>query len=213
MTDPLSPDDIAKITASAVRKASGRFHGYVEQEDVSQVAQVALLEKPRKVEEWILAGDAARLYQWIFKNCMIYGHKEKAAAVGYRMEDLFFYSLRSLRELIPAILEAWSGHDGFEWEYPDRTAWLDVSEALSGLTEAEYQIVWWAFKGDPEEDAGYANVAGHLGITVDAGRQRLNRVLRRMQESLGGENPRPRRKARSNAAAMAETHQAWDGEA
>lgn len=212
LKEPLSEHEISKIKSSAARKAAGRFHGYVELADVLQEAELALLASPHKTAEWVATGDGTRLYRHVFKACMLYGHKEKAAAIGYRMEDLFFYSKRLLRDMIPAILEAWSGADGFEWEYPDRTAWVDISEAIAGLSEADYQLIVWAFQGDPEEEDGYALVAAKLAVTRDAARQRVNRVLRRMQDALGGEDPTPRRGKRSNSAALAETRSAWDGE-
>lgn len=177
-----------------------------------QVAHLAMEANRRKVQEWQASGDGSRLYRLIFKACMMYGHKEKAEQVGYRVEDLYFYSRRLLRDMIPAVLEAWSGHDGFEYEYPDRTTWLDVSDALSSLSESEYQIIWWAFKGDPEEEKGYDNVGRHLGISSGAARQRVLRILRRMQEHLGGENPYPRRRVKSSAAALAEIRNVWNGE-
>lgn len=212
LTEPLSPDEVERVATSAARKARNRFYGYVELEDMLQEARLALHQNKRKVHEWIDAGDSKRLFRYIHKQCALYGHKEKAAAVGYRMEDLFFYSIKTLRLVIPTVLEAWSGDQDALTDFSDPSLLVDVQTALQGLTEADYQIVCWAFQGDPEEEAGYALVADRLGITAGAARQRVTRILRRMQETLGGENPVPRRRARSNAASIAETHSAWNGE-
>lgn len=210
-TDPLSPDEIERVATSAARKARSKFYGYVELEDMLQEARVALHQHKKKIHEWAEAGEKNKIFNYVFKQCARYAHKEKAAAVGYRMEDLFFYSIKTLRVVVPTVLEAWSGDEDAILDYPDSSLFIDVADGLRALSEADYQIIWWAFKGDPGEEAGYSNVAGHLKISADASRQRVNRILRNIQETLGGENPVPRRRARSNAASLAETRSAWEG--
>lgn len=206
-------DEIAKMVSVAARKATGRFHGYVELQDMMQEGWLAV-SSTSKLRDWQSQGQAgkSRLFRWILKCCLLYGQKEKAAKLGYKPSDLFFYGMRTFREIIPAVLESWSGGDAYEYEYPDRAIWLDVSTALTQLSESDYQMIWWAFKGDPDEEQGNALVASKLSISVDAARQRVDRVLRRMQESLGGENPMPRKSRKSNAQALAEIRNAWEGE-
>ena len=204
-TEPLSLEKAERLRVSAARKAAGIFHGYVEFEDMMQVAYMATLEHPRKAREYEEAGDDKRWFRLVYKACTLYGQKQKASALGYRYEDLFFYSLKALRRILPLVLD--------NEHVQDTDALMDVSRALSELSMADHQLLWWAFKGDPDEEAGYQNVAAHLAVSVGAARGRVDRVLRRLQEGLGGENPAPRRRPRSNAAAMAETRTAWDGEA
>jgi len=194
---------------SAARKAAGSFYGYVPFEDMLQQAHLATLEHPRKFQEHVDTGDAKRLYGMCYKACSAYGQKIKAAYLGYRVEDLYFYSTRALRKILPLVLETMESN-----EVPtDSDAWLDVTRALEGLSGADWQMIWWAFHGDPDEEAGMENVAAHLAITVGAARGRVDRILRNLQAALGGESPTPRRRRQSNAAAMAETRNAWDGEA
>lgn len=190
---------------SAARKAADSFYGYVPFEDMLQQAHLSTLEHPRKFQDLVDTGDAKRLYGMVYKDCSLYGQRQKAAALGYRLEDLYFYSKKALRAALPLVLESEASHDV--------EALMDVSRALDGLSGADWQMIWWAFKGDPEEEAGYENVAAHLAITVSAARGRVDRVLGRLQEALGGQNPSPRRAHRvSNSSALAETRSAWDGE-
>lgn len=210
MREPLSSEEVDKIFYSATRKAAGRFYGFVEREDVWQVAHLVMAEKKRQVAQLVAEGHGSRLYSLLFKACMMYGHQEKATALGYKPEDLFFYSVRLLKDMIPAVLESFDGKGSFEYEYQDRATWVDISEALRALPASDYQIITWAFKGDPGS-AGIENVARRLSITTDGARKRVNRILYRMRDSLGGENPYPRRHVKSNAAALAEIRNSWDG--
>lgn len=211
-TEPWGDDVVAKTVAIVARKATNRFHGYVELQDMTQEAWLAVMST-KKLAVWQSEGRAGRdrLFRWVLKSCLLYGQREKAAKLGYRPGDLYFYGMKQFREIIPAVLDSWTSNDLYEDVYPDRAMWLDVSSALLALSESDYQMIWWAFAKDPGEEEGYDLVAAHLGITTDAARQRVGRVLRKMQDSLGGENPSPRREGKSNAQALAEIKNAWEG--
>lgn len=209
LTEPLSQAKVAQTIQSAARKAAGSFYGYVPFEDMLQQGHLATLEHPRKFQQHVDAGDAKRLYGMVYKACSLYGQKQKAIFLGYRVEDLYFYSLKALRRILPLVLDEMESPGSFQ----EADVFMDVSAALESLSGADWQLIWWAFHGDPEEEAGYATVATHLALTDGAARGRVDRVLRRLQELLGGENPSPRRSHRaSNAAALAETRNSWDGE-
>lgn len=210
--EPWGEDEVSRIVYSAARRIRGRFSSYVELEDMLQEAWLCVYSS-KKLPEWQTQGEAGkgRLTRAIMKACSLHAQQNKAAKLGYRISDLHFYGLPFLRNRIPQVLETLGTDDALDVWF-DRAEWLDVEVGLLSLSDADYQIIWWAFKGDVEEEEGYANVASHLGITHDAARQRVNRILRRMQNALGGENPAPRRKSRSNAAALAEIRTVWEGE-
>jgi hypothetical protein len=208
----LTPEEVERALNSAAAKVRSRFYNYVEMEDLRQQGRLAELENPTKFRRLAEAGNYLGTWQEFNRVLSGYAYKEKAARTGYKADDLFFYNKRMLRELIPAILNSWQTGDEFEYEYSDRAAWLDVEQGLQALSVSDYQIICWAFLDDPEEEAGNANVGAHLGITSDAARQRINRVLDRIRETLGGENPFTRRRAMSNAAAQSQTRTQWNGE-
>jgi len=203
---PLTDEDIAKAKQSAVRSVRNRFWGYADWEDLMQIAELALLETPQKFVRMMNAGNYVGVWQEFNRKCTQYAHKQKAAALGYRPEDLFFYSKKVLREIIPVILESWGSGDLYEFEYGDRALWVDVDRGLRKLTPAELQIIRWAFTYDED------TVAVRLGITEGAAAMRVSRLLDKIRESLGGENPTPRRRSLSNAASQAQTRNQWDGE-
>lgn len=206
-------DTIARTVYSAARQVRGRFHNYVELEDLLQEAWMAV-HSTSKLDEWQSQGESgkSRLRRHLLKACSLYAQKNKAAKLGYRHNDLFYYSPGLLRHMISLILESIGDEREIYEGFPDRAVWVDVEGSLLTLSDAEYQIIWWAFKGDLEEEEGYELVGDRLGISPDAARKRVNRILYRIQDQLGGENPAPRRKSKTNAAAMAETRNAWEGE-
>lgn len=204
--DPLTQEDISAAKTSAVRKVRSQFWGFVEWDDLMQVAELALLETPQKFARLAEAGNYTGVWQEFNRKCTQYAHKQKAAALGYRPEDLFFYSKKVLREIIPVILESWESGDLYEFEYTDRALWVDVDRALKALTASELQIIRWAFQGDDD------TVADRLGISEGAASMRVSRLLDKIREGLGGENPAPRRRSLSNAASQAMTRNQWDGE-
>ena len=208
----LTEEEVDRALHSAAVKVRSRFYNYVDLDDLKQQGRLARLEKPLKFRKMAEAGNYLGTWQEFNRVMSAYAYKEKAAKTGYRAEDLFFYNKRMLRELIPAILNSWQTGDEFEHEYHDRSAWLDVENGLLALSASDYQIICWAFLDDPSEEAGNANVGTHLSITSDAARQRVNRILDHIRETLGGENPWSRRKVMSNAASMAATRNQWDGE-
>lgn len=208
----LTDEEVERALNSAAGKVRSRFYNYCELDDLKQQGRLAKLENPNKFRRLAEAGNYLGTWQEFNRVLSIYANKEKAARTGYKADDLFFYNKRMLRELIPAILNSWQTGDEFEYEYSDRAAWMDVEQGLQALSASDYQIICWAFLDDPEEEAGNANVGLHLGITSDAARQRVNRVLDHIRETLGGENPYSRRKAMSNAASQAQTRNQWDGE-
>lgn len=203
---PLTGEDVLKAKVSAVRSVRNKFYGYAEWEDLMQVAELALLETPQKFARLAEAGNYTGVWQEFNRKCTQYAHKQKAAALGYKPEDLFFYSKKVLREIIPVVLESWASGDLYEFEYTDRALWVDVDRALKTLSASELQIIRWAFQDDDD------TVAAKLGISVGAASMRVSRLLDKLREGLGGENPAPRRRSLSNAASQAMTRNQWDGE-
>lgn len=203
---PLTTEDVLKAKQSAVRSVRNKFYGYAEWDDLMQVAELALLETPQKFAKLSAEGNYTGVWQEINRKCTSYAHKQKAAALGYRPEDLFFYSKKVLREIIPVILESWVSGDLYEFEYTDRALWVDVDRGLRRLSASDLQVIRWAFTDDED------TVAAKLGLSIGAASMRVSRLLDKIREGLGGENPAPRRKSLSNAASQAATRNAWDGE-
>lgn len=203
---PLTEASVQSTLQSTAKYVRNKFYGYTELEDILQVLRLDMIEHPKKYSRLVAQGNSYFLAQEFTRVGSRYAIKDKAAALGYRPEDLFFYSKKVLREIIPVILESWESGDLYEFEYTDRALWMDVDRALKALTASELQIIRWAFQGDDD------TVADRLGISEGAASMRVSRLLDKIREGLGGENPAPRRRSFSNAASQAMTRNTWDGE-
>lgn len=203
---PLTGEDVSSIMQSIAKYVRNKFFGYTELEDILQVLRLDMLEHPNKYNKLINNGSADFLSKEFTRVGSRYAMRDKAAALGFRPEDLFFYSKKALRELIPVILESWDSGDLYEFEYSDRAMWVDIDRALKKLSASELQIIRWAFHADED------TVATKLGISAGAATMRVSRLLDKIREDLGGENPAPRRRSFSNAASQAMTRNQWDGE-
>lgn len=197
---PLTEEAVSSTMQSTAKYVRNKFFGYTEFEDIMQVLKLDMLEHPRKYSKLVENGNAYFLAQEFTRVGSRYAMRDKAAALGFRPEDLFFYSKKALRELIPVILESWDSGDLYEFEYSDRAMWIDIDRALKKLSASELQIIRWAFQGDDD------TVADRLGISAGAATMRVSRLLDKIREGLGGENPAPRRRSFSNAASQAMTH-------
>jgi hypothetical protein len=204
-TPPLEDEDVSKAILMGARQGLSGCHGYVELEDLVQVCWLDRLEKPGKYRRYEARGDFTGLVKEMVRTAGVYAQREKANALGYKPEDLFFYSRRVLREVIPAILNSWSTGELYEFEYRDRALWMDIDGALKKMADADLQMIRWAFEDDRSV------VAGKLGISEDAASMRVGRLLDKVRQTLGGENPTPRRRTLSNAASQAANRNAWDG--
>lgn len=203
---PLTEDAVLNTLQSTAKQVRNRFYGYTELEDILQVMRLDMLEHPGRYGKMIAEGNSYFLSQELTRVGSRYAMKDKAAALGFKPEDLFYYSKKVLREIIPVILESWASGDLYEFEYTDRALWVDVDQGLRKLSASDLQIIRWAFTDDED------TVAAKLGLSPGAASMRVSRLLDKIREGLGGENPAPRRRSLSNAAAQAQTRNQWDGE-
>lgn len=201
---PEPPDDGMNI---AIHSHASRLHRrfrMVDREDIVQEMYLWWYTHPRKVQRYLDMPDnlngRKKLSGALRNYALAYCHKEKARQVGYEVEDLYFYSITLLKELLPAIYdeEAWvrlgrSTLDGLPSGKTDPAegnnmiaALTDVSRAVKRLPRESQLILELAFQDHLEND----QLARLWETTEDAARMRVNRVLRRVQEELGGERPR-----------------------
>jgi RNA polymerase sigma factor (sigma-70 family) len=130
-----------------------------------------------------------------------YCQREKARAVGYRVEDNYYYDREIVELLLPAVLRrdlnapAMSelgftkakkvASEGGNWF----AMMADIDKALSRLTQEQLTIVYLRF-GDGCDNV---TLAKELAITEDASRMRVNRAINNLLNFLGGSRPRKER--------------------
>ena len=179
----------------------GRKFQMVEANDIRQELWVWFLEHPNKVKTWeTLEGkQATKLIARSLRNCAKdYCQKEKAARVGYRVEDNYYYDKELVEMLLPAVMRGdmvapalteMMGYQSTKKVASEGGNWFamvgDINRALYKLASEQYYVLCLRF----EEGNDNATMAKELEISEDAARMRVNRALNNLINYLGGERP------------------------
>ena len=172
----------------------------VEVSDIRQELWVWFLEHPNKVKTWeALDGkQATKLIARSLRNtAKDYCQKEKAARVGYRVEDNYYYDRELIEMLLPAVLRGdvvapaltEMGYQSTKKVASEGGNWFamvgDINRGLHKLSSEQYYVLCLRF----EEGNDNATMAKELEISEDAARMRVNRALNNLINYLGGERP------------------------
>lgn len=225
--------DVAKDLAEwddtivAISRAVVRRFPMVDWQDVAQTLRLWWMETKRvsKYLDTIEGDDEAegkvatkKLLRAMQLQASKFCQYEKAATLGYKVDDLFFYSTGALRDILPMVFDydAWlpftksdsSGRSGGDpAEGGNLLATLaDVSLALSRLRDSDLVLIESIYQHGLTE----AEIATAEDVTVEAINKRHDRALERLRDILGGERPNfhegpGARRAMSRAAAVAIT--------
>lgn len=202
-------------TLTAVARRVARIGGnYVEHDDVRAHLLMWMWEHQDKLEKW---RDEEKppgyLNGALYKQGLTYLSHERALRTGSSRDDFTYYSTGVLREILPDVwdLDDWLPGQGQTTgrsqsrpaESGNRLAMLcDVSSGISVMSEEDRTVLHLRFR-DGHTDAECAEL---WGLTQSGAFRRIDRVLTRLSERLGGPPPwwTGERHARSNARAQAE---------
>lgn len=193
-------DKYENLVAAIAAEFSRKFH-MVEADDIRQELWVWFLEHPNKVHVWesLEGKQAIKLIAKSLRNAAKdYCQKEKANAVGYRVEDNYYYDKALLERILPAVIRGDEsappltdlGYTGTKQVASEGGNWMaqvaDVKRATHKLTHEQQSVIYLRF-GDgcnSNEELGK-----ELGVTEDAARMRVNRALNNLINVLGGLKP------------------------
>jgi DNA-directed RNA polymerase specialized sigma24 family protein len=196
-------DKYDNMVASIAYEFSRKFH-MCDADDIRQELWVWFLEHPNKVKTWeeLEGKQSVKLIARSLRNAAKdYCQKEKANAVGYKVEDNYYYDREVVELLLPAVIRgdliAPSMMDlGFvssKKVASEGGNWFammgDIERGLRRLTEEQLSIVYLRF-GD---NCDNATLAKELAITEDAARMRVNRAVNNLLNFLGGSRPKKER--------------------
>jgi RNA polymerase sigma factor (sigma-70 family) len=182
---------------------SRKFH-MCDADDIRQELWVWFLEHPNKVNTWeeIDLKQSTKLIARSLRNAAKdYCQREKARAVGYKVEDNYYYDREVVELLLPAVLRrdlnapamTELGFTKAKKVASEGGNWFammaDIDKALNRLTREQLTIVYLRF-GDGCDNA---SLATELGISEDASRMRVNRAVNNLLNFLGGSRPRKER--------------------
>ena len=191
------------LVAAIAYEFSRKFH-MCDPDDIRQELWIWFLEHPNKVKVWehLEGKQSTKLIAKSLRNtAKDYCQKQKAQAVGYRVEDNYYYDRELVEILLPAVLRgdsvAPSVHDmGYitgKKVASEGGNWFamvaDIEHALRKLTREQFSIIYLRF-GDGCDNKTFAK---ELGISEDAARMRTNRAVNNLINYLGGARPRRER--------------------
>jgi RNA polymerase sigma factor (sigma-70 family) len=178
-----------------------RKYQMCDTDDIRQELWIWFLTHPNKVLVWE-ALDGKQSIKLIAKSlrnsAKDYCQKQKANAVGYRVEDNYYYDKELVELLLPAVMRkdlnapaltdlSYSvtkkvASEGGNWF----AMMSDMDKAIDKLTVEQRSILILRF-GDGCDNKTFAT---EMGISEDAARMRINRALNNLINKLGGSRPR-----------------------
>lgn len=187
-----------------------RRYRMVVRDDLLQQGRLWVLAHPLRMEAWLSDDDAAswrKMSEAIAAELEAYAHREKAAKLGYELEDEAYYTVEMIEELLPAVFdpdrETAPVLEQQEVRAPSDPAisavWpchlADVSAALVKCSMGPYvraSIVFRYADGLTDyEIAAWLRQAGEDDVTYDDVAVMIQQGLRAMVHYLGGDRPRP----------------------
>ena len=200
LIDPLEYENMVNAIAY---EYSRKFH-MCDVQDIRQELWVWFLTHPNKVATWNLkdAKDSDKLIARSLRNAAKdYCQREKARAVGYKVEDNYYYDREVVELLLPSVLRrdlnapamTELGFTKAKKVASEGGNWFammgDIDRSLSRLTQEQLTIIYLRF-GDGCDNV---TLAKELAITEDAARMRVNRAVNNLINFLGGSRPRKER--------------------
>jgi len=200
-------NDLINISSTTIYR---KFIGYVEYKDLVQELNLYVLQRPKLEEDldesyqvskdetkWVARKIMARFRRHIEK----YSRKEKAVRVGYSTGDEFFYDTVTIASILPIALQFETQgatlidkvDDGQPRKSPAPNEGgnllamaIDVKSAVELLDKDEQYIIELRYGTSPMTLSDIAKELGLSDSTVD---RRIQRVLRKIIDTLGGPTP------------------------
>ena len=218
------------LVASIAYEYSRKFR-MVEVDDVRQELWLWFFEHPNKIKVWeeLDIKSSTKLFARSLRNAAKdYCQREKAKAVGYKVEDLYYYDKELLEKLLPSVISGDRtapslndlGYTNNKKVVSEGNNWFamvaDIEKALDKLTHEQKTMMYLRFG----EGCTIETLAKELSISVDAARMRVNRAMNNLLNFLGGKRPKRERDytereindARSNDDGLSSEDSGYDSE-
>jgi hypothetical protein len=215
---------LAEFLADRIPKAAAKAHRRfpaVPAEDFEQAMWVKVLSRPDKFTRLLDDGKHGIIWAELRREATKVGEEDDryrkaaaAAAAGYSVYDIEFYSTRLLAQLLPALIEAdfdvsvaieraasstdaagvhIRTNDPFGGAEEYTVILIDAAIAFSRLSEGTQRLLktYYRVNQTDTQDGRWERekLASSMGITADALRSQVHRALQRMQGELGGADP------------------------
>lgn len=221
---------VAKTITRAARKTYKVQRGYAEYDDLMQEGWLWVAENTERVEQWLADDDTPNqrlagslLYGAVRPRMHRYAMKQRYLNDGTRPRDYHFYNKATVEEMLPDVLDgaigARSSSDLQEtfitstraanegWEREATVA--DIQSGIAALELEDRKLLFSRFA-----DGGMSTevLATQLGITRRSVQRKIDGIIGKLINHLGGTDPTVRRRARSNSSAQVATRRQEAGE-
>lgn len=173
----------------------------VELADIRQSLYQWFAEHPNKLNDWEAIGkkDAKNLlYRSLRNQALDYCQKWKAKSVGYEVSDNYYYDASLVKAMLPSVLRGEINKPGkLNIGLPGKPpAPNEGGNAMAMMIEIDY--AYWKLDKDERkilflcfaEDLTDGQVGEELGLgTEDAVRMRVNRIIKKLINKIGGYKP------------------------
>ena len=217
MQDELFDEGVMRACARAAKKVTVVNKRYVDYGDVLQEMYVWVAKNVKYVHEWRGQDQHGmnKLGVALFRHGHGYVARERARRTGGSTSDFFYYTPAVIEELLPDVwsYSQWEASNQVEPDMPRgksapaeggnrRAMMIDVAYSVGTLSADDQRLLRDRYWDHPAMPAG--QLAAMWNLTEDGLRKKLDRVLAKLVDRLGGEPPmwRNSRKAVSNAAAQ-----------
>jgi len=194
-------DPSLSVLARAAESVAYKYGAYLTEEDGYQEAWLWRLRHPVLVKSFLEPAEGQPNVSGLERVVKSYleslARKEKAACLGYHVDDECTYSPKVIAELLPmtfaieaALLPAAASDDA-----PGRGGNPHgQGDFVASLLDVRRAWITTAFRGDESrliearyvDDMSIEHIAGSFSTTPDEVKKQLARGLRRMVETLGG---------------------------
>lgn len=202
-------EHIRSLAAPAAASVARQFKGYVDTNDLIQEIHVYILTHPSMEEELLQAyGVSKEETKWTARRIMArmrryaerYARKEKAARLGYRPEDEFFYDNQMIANLMPAVLTFDTTAELIVEHIEDGQPKRPSAPSEGGNLMAMIIDVKRIYDKLPEDDQilleqyynkemTFTQLAEAWAISKSTAERRVKELLRFINRELGGPTP------------------------
>lgn len=220
------PEVALKQARRCARRAHAQCRGLLDYDELVSIGYLWIAGHKGKVLEWTDKENNPMGWKALAKSLLRYMNreiaKERVRRTGGDTQDSFYYTPGLIEEVMPdvwdvedRVLSASPGEPDaprgkmLPGEGGNREAVIaDVSKAVGRLNDQERSILQARyFTG-----LTILEIAKMHGVSEDTVERRLRNISTTVLDYLGGESPWRTKRPRSNAAALAETRNQWEGD-
>lgn len=209
MTNKLNPalDDLVPSVVTTILR---KYRAFVEKGDLTQEAWAFVLSRAETFNELLdvdneiqLKWNSKKIAWQIRRTLERYARKEKAAKLGYQVNDEVYYDTVTIAQLLPFVIKSHINDTALEQSQilindgtprkPSAPAeggnllamLVDIKKAFEKLEKEDQDVLTLRY----HENQTLQHIAQYLECAVSTADRKCNQALRRLQGHMGGESP------------------------